>query len=354
MSKKSGLGGLGRGLDALFGENNSPSVEQVNGRAEKGAAAEAAAGERLEAAVGDIRPNPYQPRQIFDEEKLRQLADSLREHGVVEPLIVRLDKKDKKGRRYELVAGERRLRAAKLAGLKTVPVIVRDYTDLQTREIALVENINRHDLNPIEEAKGLRALMQECSLTQEQAAAKVGRSRVAVTNLLRLLNLAQPVQELITGGRLSMGQAKTLLALSGAEQQLEVAQAIVAEGWSARMTEEVVRRLKEGKKLAVVREVIAEKDAAGQKAPKERRRKEAGELDLFCRDFESQARQWLGTKVRVLPLATDKKGRTAGSIQIEYYSAEDLERLYELLHGREEAAEKKQPLLKSKAVKLNV
>lgn len=345
MSKKGGLGGLGRGLDALFGENNSPSVEQVNTRADE--AAKEAAGEAQEIAVSEIKANPYQPRQVFDEERLQQLAASLKEHGVVEPLILR---PGKKGRGYELVAGERRLRAAKLAGLKTVPAVVRAYTDLQTREIALVENINRHDLNPIEEAKGLRALMQECSLTQEQAAAKVGRSRVAVTNLLRLLNLAQPVQELLTQGALSMGQAKTLLALPKAEQQLEVAQAIIEGGWSARLTEEVVRRLKEGKKLQVVREIVEEKRSAPAKKRPERQSGEP-ELDLFCRDFESQARQWLGTKVKVLPLATDKKGRTAGSIQIEYYSAEDLQRLCELLQGQEA---KKPPLLKSKSIKLNV
>ena len=240
MSKK---GGLGKGLGAIFGENTSPVVEKVQ---EPASAAQ-------ELLIKNIAANPYQPRCNFDEEKLQELAASIKEFGVVQPVVVR-----KKGRSYELVAGERRLRAAGLAGLTKVPAIVKDYDDAKMMEIALIENIQRHDLNPIEEAQGLRRLMQEFKLTQEQTAEKVGRSRSAVTNILRLLNLPEQVQAQIINGVLTMGQAKQLLGLPKPEQMCEVAEAIIANGWSSRMTEEVVRKLKEGKKLKIVRELIEE------------------------------------------------------------------------------------------------
>ncbi len=240
MSKK---GGLGKGLGAIFGENTSPAVEKAQ---EPASAAQ-------ELLIKNIAANPYQPRCNFDEEKLQELAASIKEFGVVQPVVVR-----KKGRSYELVAGERRLRAAGLAGLTKVPAIVKDYDDAKMMEIALIENIQRHDLNPIEEAQGLRRLMQEFKLTQEQTAEKVGRSRSAVTNILRLLNLPEQVQKQIINGVLTMGQAKQLLGLPKLEQMCEVAEAIIANGWSSRMTEEVVRKLKEGKKLKIVRELIEE------------------------------------------------------------------------------------------------
>ena len=198
MSKK---GGLGKGLGAIFGENTSPAVEKVQ---EPASAAQ-------ELLIKNIAANPYQPRCNFDEEKLQELAASIKEFGVVQPVVVR-----KKGRSYELVAGERRLRAAGLAGLTKVPAIVKDYDDAKMMEIALIENIQRHDLNPIEEAQGLRRLMQEFKLTQEQTAEKVGRSRSAVTNILRLLNLPEQVQKQIINGVLTMGQAKQI-AEAGAD-----------------------------------------------------------------------------------------------------------------------------------------
>lgn len=315
MSRRSGPGGLGRGLGALFGENSQPLV---------GAEATAAK-EAIEVAIDLISPNPFQPRRNFAPEGLEELARSITQHGVVEPLIARPLQEG-----YQLVAGERRLRAAKLAGLQKVPLVVRPYSDSQVREIALVENINRHDLNPIEEAEGLRALMEDCGLTQEQVAEKVGRSRVAVTNILRLLNLCPAVQDLLRQGRISMGQARTLLGLPEGQQEA-VAQAVIDSGWSTRMTEEVVRRLKEGKQVKITREIIEEVVAAkGKKGS----RAAAPPPPAFSQEFESQARLWLGTKVKVLPLLTDKKGRQAGSIQIEYYSPEDLQRIYELLQER--------------------
>lgn len=314
MSKK---GGLGKGLGAIFGENTSPAVEKAQ---EPASAAQ-------ELLIKNIAANPYQPRCNFDEEKLQELAASIKEFGVVQPVVVR-----KKGRSYELVAGERRLRAAGLAGLTKVPAIVKDYDDAKMMEIALIENIQRHDLNPIEEAQGLRRLMQEFKLTQEQTAEKVGRSRSAVTNILRLLNLPEQVQAHIINGVLTMGQAKQLLGLPKPEQMCEVAEAIIANGWSSRMTEEVVRKLKEGKKLKIVRELIEEEAKNKEKKPK----REPTENDIFCHDFEQRLVEFLGTKVKVVP-KLDEQGRQGGTIHIEYYSAEDLERIYEVLQqGRHE------------------
>lgn len=317
MSKK---GGLGKGLGAIFGENTSPAVEKAQ---EPASAAQ-------ELLIKNIAANPYQPRCNFDEEKLQELAASIKEFGVVQPVVVR-----KKGRSYELVAGERRLRAAGLAGLTKVPAIVKDYDDAKMMEIALIENIQRHDLNPIEEAQGLRRLMQEFKLTQEQTAEKVGRSRSAVTNILRLLNLPEQVQAHIINGVLTMGQAKQLLGLPKPEQMCEVAEAIIANGWSSRMTEEVVRKLKEGKKLKIVRELVEEE--AKTKDNKEKKpKREPTENDIFCHDFEQRLVEFLGTKVKVVP-KLDEQGRQGGTIHIEYYSAEDLERIYEVLQqGRHE------------------
>lgn len=317
MSKK---GGLGKGLGAIFGENTSPAVEKVQ---EPASAAQ-------ELLIKNIAANPYQPRCNFDEEKLQELAASIKEFGVVQPVVVR-----KKGRSYELVAGERRLRAATLAGLTKVPAIVKDYDDAKMMEIALIENIQRHDLNPIEEAQGLRRLMQEFKLTQEQTAEKVGRSRSAVTNILRLLNLPEQVQKQIINGVLTMGQAKQLLGLPKPEQMCEVAEDIIANGWSSRMTEEVVRKLKEGKKLKIVRELI-EEEAKNKDNKEKKPKREPTENDIFCHDFEQRLVEFLGTKVKVVP-KLDEQGRQGGTIHIEYYSAEDLERIYEVLQqGRHE------------------
>ena len=317
MSKK---GGLGKGLGAIFGENTSPAVEKAQ---EPASAAQ-------ELLIKNIAANPYQPRCNFDEEKLQELAASIKEFGVVQPVVVR-----KKGRSYELVAGERRLRAATLAGLTKVPAIVKDYDDAKMMEIALIENIQRHDLNPIEEAQGLRRLMQEFKLTQEQTAEKVGRSRSAVTNILRLLNLQEQVQKQIINGVLTMGQAKQLLGLPKPEQMCEVAEAIIANGWSSRMTEEVVRKLKEGKKLKIVRELI-EEEAKNKDNKEKKPKREPTENDIFCHDFEQRLVEFLGTKVKVVP-KLDEQGRQGGTIHIEYYSAEDLERIYEVLQqGRHE------------------
>lgn len=324
MSKK---GGLGKGLGAIFGENPNPVPDPIID--------EKTANAPLQLNTADIKANPYQPRRVFDAEKLQELAASIKEFGIVQPLVVR-----KKGKSYELVAGERRLRAAVLAGLTVVPAIVKEYDDTKMMEIALIENIQRHDLNPIEEAQGIKQLMSQCKLTQEQAAERVGRSRVAVTNILRLLNLPEEIQGYIIKGELNMGQAKQLLSLPKKEQQLEIAKAIMESGWSSRMTEQVVRLLKGGKQLKLVREIIEEKTEK-QKPAKTKKIPNAN--DIFCQDFEQRLIELLGTKVKVQP-KPEEDGRQGGTIQIEYYSAEDLERIYEVLQqGHEDEMPVPQP-----------
>ncbi len=329
MSKKAGLG---KGLGAIFGENPTPMP------VEKPEATEVVEGTPQEVVVKHIVPNPYQPRQIFDEEKLQELAASIKEHGIVQPLVVR-----KKGRRYELVAGERRWRAAQMVGLINVPVIIRKYKDREMMEIALIENIQRHDLNPIEEAQGLRRLMTECKLTQEQAAEKIGRSRTAVTNILRILNLHEDVQAYIVSGELTMGQAKQLLMLPKMEQQLEVANAIIANGWSARMTEDVVNELRAGRQVKVAREVVKSIVPPTQEEKQDKKIKikvqKPTEEEVFYRDFESRMVELLGTKVKV----KQNQVKEGGTIEIEYYSAEDLERIYEALQQKPEPTVKAIP-----------
>ena len=312
MNKK---GGLGKGLGAIFSDNTVAPVEEVQPHEKE-----------IEIAVSDIVPNPQQPRKTFDANKLEELAESIKEHGVIQPLIVR-----KNGRKYELVAGERRWRAAQSVKLKTVPVIVRDYDNAKMAEIALVENIQRHDLNPIEEAEGIKRLMSEFNFTQEQAAKKIGRSRTAVTNILRLLNLPQSVREAVSRETLTMGQVRPLLALEKTEEQEQLAQLIIEQGLSARAVEELVKKIKNGE--AVIG------GAEEQEKPKAKKRV-AKEISVYCRDFQNRLIELLGTKVKIVP-----KNEKQGKIEIEYYSAEDLERIYELLEQQPKAAKKKEQRL---------
>ena len=293
MNKK----GLGKGLGAIFGDAADPvntAVEPVRSDEEK-----------KELLLKDIVPNPHQPRQVFDAVKLAELVESIKLHGVIQPLVVR-----KHGRKYEIVAGERRWRASKEAKLKTVPVIIRDYDDATMMEIAL------------EEAEGIKRLMTECKLTQEDAAKKVGRSRTAVANLLRLLNLPQQIREYVSRETLTMGQVKPLLSLDNEKQQLEVAAAIIEKGWSSRTVEDVVKELKTGRRFKVTEEavIVAEEKANNKK----------GRLV-----------ELLGTKVKVVP-----KDEKKGKIEIEYYSPEDLERIYDLLNRpAQQTLKRKKPWL---------
>ena len=273
-------GGLGRGLDVLLPQN----------------------GELLETVVRDISideidPNASQPRRDFDKEALEQLADSIREAGVISPILV-----VENGMRYRIVAGERRYRAARLAGLETVPCIVRSMTSEQQMEAALIENLQRQDLNPIEEAAAIRSLMQECGYTQEEAARKLGKSRPAIANALRLLNLPKAVTDLVVTGDLSAGHARVLAGLDSEARQLELAHQCVLHGYSVRRLEELAKA----------------RPAVRQAAPK----REAGPELMALQDAMREA----------LGLKTTLSGtETRGKITLSYNSAQELEHLYEVI-----------------------
>ena len=321
MSKHSGLG---RGLESLLSSSES-QYETAIPKDPEGA---------VEVPVESIRPNPYQPRKTFDKEKLKELSESIKKHGIIQPLIVR-----KKGLNYELVAGERRLRAAKLAKLQTVPVLIRDYDEKQMRELSLVENIQRHDLNPLEEAKAIQELMKQCSYTQAQAAERLGRSRAAVANLLRMLNLPEELQAMIADEKVTAGQMRPLSALTDREQQLKIGRALAENGWSARTVEEVVKTIKEGKNLEVLNErvVILDKNGKPVKDPSSAKdkngKKKKSEADIHYKQFEENLIEALGTKVRIV-----SKNDNVGKIEIDYYSLDDLDRICELLQGKNDSS----------------
>jgi len=314
---------LGRGLESLLSSSESQYETAMPQQEKTGA---------IEIAVGSIRPNPYQPRKTFDKEKLKELSESIKKHGIIQPLIVR-----KKGLNYELVAGERRLRAAKLAKLKKVPVLVRDYDEKQMRELSLVENIQRHDLNPLEEAKAIRELMKQCDYTQAQAAERLGRSRAAVANLLRILNLPEALQAMIAEETVTVGQVRPLLALADREQQLKVGKALTEHSWSARTVEEVVKTIKEGKALQVLDERVVLLDKNGKPiketgSAKGKKKKTGAATDIHFKQFEENLIEALGTKVRIV-----SKNNNVGKIEIDYYSLDDLDRICEMLQGNKES-----------------
>ncbi|MEL7609216.1 MAG: ParB/RepB/Spo0J family partition protein [Bacillota bacterium] len=274
--------GLGRGLDALLGEFSAQPERDLQ-----------------KLPVNQIDPNREQPRKQFDEEKLAELADSLRRHGMMQPIIVR-----KTGERYAIVAGERRYRAARKAGLSEVPVIVREVEDAEIMEIALIENLQREDLNPVEEAAAIRFLMQQHDLTQEEVAERISKSRPAIANALRLLGLPEPVQKFLREGKLSAGHARALAALKDETALLRIAKETIERGYSVRHVEELV------------------KAALSEKKPAPRREKRVLP-ELFA--AQETLRERLKTRVRID--GNEKKGR----IVIEYYSSGDLERIYDLI-----------------------
>ena len=274
-------GGLGRGLDVLLPQTDALLETVVR-----------------DIAIEDIDPNTEQPRRDFDKEALEQLADSIREAGVLSPILVVED-----GLRYRIVAGERRYRASRMAGLTTVPCIVRDMTTAQQMEAALIENLQRQDLNAIEEAAAIRSLMQECGYTQEQAAQKLGKSRPAIANALRLLNLPRKITDLVITGDLSAGHARVLAGLNDKKRQLELAHQCVTLGYSVRKLEELVK----GKP----------KTTSSPKLP----RPITPELDAL----QNSMREALGLKT-VLS-GNERKGK----ITLSYSSAEELEHLYEVI-----------------------
>lgn len=286
--------GLGRGLDALI-----PTKPDTIGF------------DSPEIPTDMIVPNPFQPRRFFDEEALSELAQSIRQYGLLQPIVVR---KTLKG--YELVAGERRWRAAKLAGLKKLAAIVKDYSDGEMTEIALIENVQRENLNAIEEALAYRRLMDEFGLTQEEVSQKVGRSRSLIANMVRLLNLPTAIQEYVSRETLTVGQVRPLLSLEDEKLQLEAVEIIIENDLNARDVEALVKKL-----------------AANHKLPEQlaQQRQEKEKKEYYLMEAEDQLKLALGTQVKIKP------GKLKSKIEIEYYSAEDLERLLALLKAEHDS-----------------
>ena len=306
-TKHGGLGG--QGLGALFG-----------GNAHVAAGAAVPEKDRVqELAVADIRANRYQPRKDFDEAALEDLKASVEAYGVLQPVIVRRLPESEGGEgHFELIAGERRLRAAKLAGLAKVPAIVREYSDAETSEIALIENLQREDLNPMEEARAYQSLIGSFGLTQDEISKKVGRSRSHIANFLRLQKLDEKVQDYVASGTLSMGQARPLVALESHELQRKAADYIQEHELTARGCEALVRKLAEDPTLPDA----AEGENGG---PQTAASADGGTPEL--RATVDRLTQYFGTQVKI------KRGKKKGKIEIDYYGDEDLERILELLHG---------------------
>ncbi len=299
---------LGRGLGALLGGTTSAPKSPTQPAAPEPIPSVVTGLDNRDkvqhVALPRIQPCPLQPRKNFSDEALRELADSIKERGIVQPLIVR-----SRGAHFELIAGERRWRAAQLAGLADVPVIVREADDRSVLELALIENLQRENLNPLEEALGYSQLINQFELTQDQAAAKVGKSRVAVTNALRLLKLPAEVQEHVRLGRLSVGHAKVILGLSSPADQRMAAERIAAHGWSVRQTEEFVDQF--------------QKQAAAAQAPKATATPPPSR-DLHVVDLENRLKERFSTKVSL----RYRSGK--GSVEIRFFSDDELERILEV------------------------
>lgn len=281
--------GLGKGLDSMIppkstGTKAVKETEKIN-----------KTGETI-LKINEVEPNKDQPRKNFNEDSLLELSESIKLHGIVQPLVV-----SKKKDYYEIIAGERRWRAAKMAGLKEVPVVIKDYSPQEIMEVALIENIQREDLNPVEEAKAYQGLIKEYNLKQDEVAEKVSKSRTAITNSLRLLKLDDRVLDLLVNESISSGHARALLSLSDKEQQYSVATKIFDEKLSVRETEKLVKSITNPVK----------------KAPKKELKN-----DFVYRDIEEKLKQKIGTKVKI-----NRKTEQKGKIEIEYYSPEELEKI---------------------------
>lgn len=291
--------GLGKGLDSLI----PASVPKAEPAQETVKAEDNAQGTYVK--ITKVEPNREQPRKNFDEDALQELADSIKQYGIVEPLIVQ-DRKT----HYEIIAGERRWRAAKLAGLKEVPVIVRNYTEQEIVEISLIENIQREDLNPIEEAQAYKRLLTEFNLKQDEVAERVSKSRTAVTNSMRLLKLCDEVQQMIIDDMITTGHARALISIEDPEQQYTIAQKVFDEKLSVRDVEKLVKNLNKPEKV--------KKEPVTDKA-----------LEAVYQDLEEKLKQTLGTKVSIA-----SKGDGAGKLEIEFYTHDDLEKITDLLTGK--------------------
>ena len=307
-------GGLGKGLDSLIPQNKNvqASEKSTAKKAEKPVVkteivekvvekiVEKVVHEEQMMKLNKIEPNREQPRKNFDEDALVELADSIKQFGVIQPLIVQ-----KKDDYYEIIAGERRWRAAKLAGLKEVPVIVKEFTEQEAVEIALIENIQRENLNPIEEALAYKRLLTEFNLKQDEVAERVSKSRTAVTNSMRLLKLDEKIQQMVVDEMISTGHARALLAIEDKEEQLTLASRIFDEKLSVRDVENIIRLMKN---------------------PKPKKEKPVLINDFIYRDLEEKMKSVIGTKVSI-----NQKTKNKGKIEIEYYSNEELEHIFDLL-----------------------
>ena len=296
--------GLGKGLDSLIPDNkpakkNTETVQKAEEKKE-----EMKDGVQM-MKISMIEPNREQPRKKFEEDALLELADSIKLHGVLQPLLVRKIKDY-----YEIIAGERRWRAAKLAGIKEVPVIVKEYSEQEIVEIRLIENIQRENLNPIEEAIAYKRLLTEFKLKQDEIAERVSKSRTAVTNSMRLLKLNEKVQQMVIDDMISTGHARALLGIENLEKQYVVAQKIFDEKLSVRETEKLVKKLQQEK----------------EKTTPEKENKLDPTLTAICHDLEEKMKTIFGTKV-----AINQKDNKKGKIEIEYYSMEELDRIMDLL-----------------------
>ena len=291
--------GLGKGLDSLIPNKTEKTVKTEKKPEQKNEESQNSSGEIL-VKINQVEPNREQPRKEFDEDSLMELADSIKQFGILQPLLVQ-----KRKDYYEIIAGERRWRAAKIAGIKEVPIIIRDYTDQEIVEISLIENIQRENLNPIEEAMAYKRLLEEFHLKQDEVAERVSKSRTAVTNSMRLLKLSPRVQQMIVDDMISTGHARALLAIDDEEQQYQLANRIFDEKLSVRETEKLVKALKNQKKEV---------------------KKQKPEHTFVYDNIEEQMKNIIGTKVSVNPKANGK-----GKIEIEYYSEEELERIYDLI-----------------------
>lgn len=285
--------GLGKGLSALFSETEEDYGKSLlfEDKEDKGSV--------TEIAISDIYANPDQPRKVFDEEALNELAASIKKHGVIMPIIV-----NKNGSRYMIIAGERRFRASKIAGLDTVPVIVKNYDERQIKEISLIENLQREDLNPIEAASAMRSLMDDYHLSQEDLADRIGKSRSAIANTLRLLNLQADVLEMVKSGELSAGHARTIVSVPAIDQK-KMANAIVKGGLSVRAAEKMVKDY--------------------FLPPEEKKKKAKVPLSAELKELIGDMQRVFGTKVNAI--GNDNKGR----IYIDYYTRDDLDRLSEMV-----------------------
>lgn len=291
--------GLGKGLDLLI--PNAVGEAKVKNETGKEKTIAEEKGPETIVKITMVEPNRKQPRKNFDEDSLQELSESIKQFGLLQPILVQ-DRKD----HYEIIAGERRWRAAKIAGLKEVPVIIRDYTDQEIVEVSLIENIQREDLNPIEEAQAYKRLLTEFNLKQDEVAERVSKSRTAVTNSIRLLKLSDEVQQMVIDDMISTGHARTLLAVEDKDEQYNLAQKIFDEKLSVRDIEKLVKNL--------------HKPA---KAPKKTENKT---MDAIYEDIQEKLKQKLSTKVTVT-----SKGEGAGKIEIEFYNNEDLDRLLEMI-----------------------